>query len=347
MDGGINMLLKSLSEAIGVSGNENEVRDIIKGELIKQNIPFYTDTMGNLIAHKEKKGKQKLLISAHMDEVGMMITSIEKNGTLKFKSVGGIDPRVLVSKQILIGKNKINGIIGSKAIHLLGPGESKNVLTLKQLYIDIGASSKDEAERLIPIGDMAAYNTVFEDLGNFVKGKAFDDRVGCSILLELLKDEVPFDLYGVFTVQEEVGLRGAGVAAYSINPDLALIIECTSASDVPDSKEHRYSTTLNKGPAISIADMSTIADRRIVETLIAIAEKNRIPYQFRRTLFGGTDAGRIHLSREGIPCGIISVPCRYIHSPVSVLSLDDYNNCLKLINNTIVSHELTNCIGRF
>ena len=341
MVGGSDMLLKDLSEAFGVSGNEREVRELIKDQLKKKDIKFWTDNMGNLIAHKPKEGKKKLMMVAHMDEIGLMITGFEKNGAMRIKPIGCLDFRVLVSKTVCIGDKRIPGIIGSKAIHLLEPGESKLALNIKQLYIDIGTSSKDESERIIKLGDVVAFDTKFKEIGQCYSGKALDDRVGCSILLELLNEDYPYDLFFAFTVQEEVGLRGAAVAAYTIEPDFAIVVECTTASDVPGCKEYKHSSTLNKGPVISIMDLSAIGDRDMTELFISMAEKHSIPYQFRRTINGGTDAGRIHLVRGGIPSSVISVLCRYIHSPTGMLSKKDYEYTKQLINVVIKSEQLS------
>ena len=327
------MLLKKLSEASGVSSNEKEVRNLIKDNIEDNVDEMWTDVMGNLIAvkGKEKKGK-KVLLSAHMDEIGLMITGIESNGLLKFRPVGGIDKRVLVSKTVLIGDKKIEGVIGSKAIHLQKKSERNSPIPWSSLYIDIGTSSKEESEKAINLGDYATFNTRFKQLGiNHAKGKAFDDRIGCATIVDLLKYEYDFPLYAVFSVQEEVGLRGAARAAYDIEPDMALVIEGTSASDVPESKEHNYSTSVNKGPALTIMDNSVITNRKILEGLTTIADNNDIPYQMRRSNTGGTDAGKISLTKEGIPSAVISLPCRYIHSPVSLISLRDYDYLKELV----------------
>lgn len=322
------MLLKKLSESPGVSSDEKEVRDLIKENLANNADEYWTDSMGNLIAvkGKEKKGP-RVMLSAHMDEIGLMISKITDSGLLKFKPVGGIDQRVLVSKQVIVGSKKIPGVIGAKAIHLQKEDERDNPIPIEEMYIDIGTNSKEESEKIIEPGDFVVFNTKFSYLGtNHAKGKAFDDRVGCAVILELFKNQYEFPLYGVFAVQEEVGLRGAATAAYEINPDLAINIEGTSASDVPGTKEHGYSTTVGKGPAITLMDQSVISSKKIIQGLIKTAEKKNICYQFRRTNTGGTDAGMINLVKEGIPAVTVSLPCRYIHSPISIISLEDYKN---------------------
>ncbi len=327
------MLLKRLTEAAGVSSNEYEIRELIKREIEGQVEDYWTDTMGNLICvNGRSKSGPKILLAAHMDEVGLMISKIDSDGLLKFKPVGGIDLRILVSKPVLVGDNKIAGVIGAKAIHLQKKEERKKPIPLKELYIDIGAKDKKEAEKLVDIGDFAVFDTEFSLLGeNHIKGKALDDRAGCAAIIEILKEDFEFPVYAVFAVQEEVGLRGAARAAYQIEPDLAIVLEGTSASDVPETDEHNYSTTVDQGPAITMMDRSVIVNKSILQGLISTAGDEKIDYQYRRTNFGGTDAGMISLIKEGIPAAVISIPCRYIHSPVSLMSLNDYDNLKKLV----------------
>ncbi len=262
-----------------------------------------------------------------------MVSDITEDGLLSFKPVGGIDKRVLVSKRVLVGKDKIPGVIGAKAIHLQKPNERKKPLDYKALYIDIGAKDKKESEKLVDLGAMATFETKYSNFGvNSARGKAFDDRVGCAALIEIMKKDYDFPLYGVFTVQEEVGARGATVAAYDISPDLALVLEGTTAADVPDSKEAGYSTQLGLGPALTFRDGAMIANQSLVKYLINICAKKEINYQLRKFTKAGTDGGKIHLTQEGIPTAVISVPCRYIHSPVSVINLKDYQATVKLID---------------
>ncbi|OEF98713.1 M42 family metallopeptidase [Desulfuribacillus alkaliarsenatis] len=326
------MLLKKLTEANGISGNETEIRNLIKTEIAQYVDEMYTDVLGNLIAIKNKNnGKDKVMLAAHMDEVGLMVVNIEKNGLLKFRSVGGIDERILVSKHVLIGEDKVNGVIGAKAIHLQKPNERTIPLTMDQLYIDIGANSKEEAESKVKIGDYVAFASAYTEMGSkCVKGKAFDDRVGCAVLIEILKSNIDIPIYAAFTVQEEIGLRGASTATYSINPDLALVIEGTTASDVIGTKEHQYVTQLGKGPALSVIDRGMIANAKLNKNILKIADDNNIPIQIREGASGGNDAGKIHLHKTGVLTGVLSIPVRYIHSPHSLINLDDYENLIKL-----------------
>lgn len=327
------MLLKKLTEASGVSGNEKEIREIIIEEIKDYVDKIEVDKIGNIITYK--KGKiinPKLMVTAHLDEVGLMITGINDAGLLKFVTVGGIDKRILVSKPVKVGIDKIPGVIGAKPIHLQKREERNNALNISELYIDIGANNKEEAEKLVSVGDYVIFDSELLEFGKgLVKAKALDNRVGCNLLIDLLKKESDVGFYGVFTVMEEIGLRGAGPAAYKVNPDISIILEGTLCSDMPKADVHQVSTYLGKGPAISLMDRTTIYDIEFREKIVEIAQKNNIPYQFRKTTFGGNDSGKIHLAKEGSITSTISVPCRYIHSPISVMSLDDYNNTFKLL----------------
>ena len=334
-------MLKELSEARGVSGHETAVRQIIL-DAIKDSVDEHrVDALGNLIAMKKGagKGRRKVMVAAHMDEVGLMIMYIEKEGSLRFRPVGGIDDRVLLAKKVLIGDNKVPGVIGSKPVHLLEPKQRQQVVRVAEMSIDIGASSKEEAERLVKVGDYATFDIAFSDLGGglrAVKGKAFDDRAGCAVLIELLKESYPFDFCAAFTVQEEVGLRGAKVAGYAIAPDVAFVLEGTVCDDMPKKKDISPTTTVGSGPAITVMDRSVIADPRLVDLLVKTAEENGIPYQFKQPNMGGTDAGAIHLTRAGVPSAVVAVPARYIHSPVCLLSLNDLDNEVRLMHKTLL-----------
>jgi len=277
-----------------------------------------------------------------MDEVGLMITEIGSDGILKFGVVGSIDPRVLISKIVILNES-LPGVIGAKAIHLQKPVERKKALSLEQLYIDIGASSKEEAAKYVKIGDYAYFDTAFDTLGKgYYKAKAFDDRVGCAVIAELMKNSYDYPLYGVFTVQEEVGLRGAQVAAYQVNPDFAIVLEGTVSADMIDVEEDEWVTRIGQGPACSFMDSSTLYNPELVRYVEKLARDNQLPLQFRRGARGGNDAGKIHLSKTGVPTITLSVPCRYIHSPVSIIAESDYLNCIKLVDLILrnLPHEL-------
>ena len=319
------MLLERLCNECGVSGDEGRIREIIKSEITPYVDNITVDSMGNIIAFKKgKDSSKKVMMAAHMDEVGFIISGITDKGYLKFKTVGGIDTRVIISKKVLIGDKRVHGIIGMKAIHLQGATERENVPDVSDLTIDIGAKSKEDAKKRVSIGDYATFDTLYSDLGtDKVKAKALDDRVGCAALVEALKRDCEYDLYACFTTQEEVGLRGATVCAYNINPDIALVIEGTTCSDVYKCDEKDYVTKCGGGGVLSFMDGSTIFDSKLRDTLYNLAEKNNILVQYKKAATGGTDAGIIHKTGCGVKTAVIAVPCRYIHSPVSVASKMD------------------------
>ncbi len=318
------MLIEKLCNAHGVSGDEGEIRSIIKEYIAPFVTELRTDMLGNLIAYKKgRNSNKKIMISAHMDEVGFIISGITDKGYLRFKTVGGIDVRVILGKKVVF-KDGTRGIIGIKAIHLLSEGERDSVPKEKDLYIDIGASSKEEAEKYVSIGDYATFDTVYGNLGGSrIKAKAIDDRAGCAVLAELLKEETEFDLYACFTTQEEVGLRGSTVCAEAIAPDVALVLESTTCADVYKVEPECEVTTCGGGVALSFMDGRTIANESHLKKLAELAEKNGIRYQLKRTTAGGNDAGSIHLAAGGVITASASVPCRYLHSPVGVADMND------------------------
>lgn len=328
------MILKELSEAFGPSGDEGEIRAILRRELEEHVDRIWVDSLGNL--HTEKKGtgqeRLKVLLTAHMDEVGLMVVGHDSSGALKVRTIGGIDDRILPGAQVRVGPDRIPGVIGLKPVHLLERGEGKKATPIKKLVVDIGANDKDQAKELAPLGTTAVFATSFRELGPTVMGKAFDDRAGCAVLTELVRGK-PFahDLRAVFTVQEEVGLRGAQVAAYAAEPDCAFALEGTIADDLPKEKDVSPTTELGKGPAITVMDRTFIAHRGLNRLLVETAEELGIPYQFKQPGVGGTDSGAIHLAREGIPSGTVAVPCRYIHSPVGILNLQDFEHTVQLM----------------
>lgn len=335
------MLLEELTLARGISGDESEVRNIIKAELKNYSIDTFADNMGNLFAEKKiDEESVKVLITAHMDEVGLIITMINDNGTLKFKTVGSIDERILASKRFFIGPKLVPGVIGTKPVHLLEDDEKKRPLTVKSLYIDIGCSSKKEAEKLIEPGDYAYFDGSFVEMENrLVKSKAVDNRVGCNIIIDVLKESYNINLQACFSVQEEIGARGSGPAVRRLKPDYAIVIEGTTCMDVPHTEERNIVARLNNGPTISIIDKSTAADKRLFEFVSETAKKCGIKFQIKEGIYGRNDSGSIQPSEGGIPTIVISVPCRYIHSPNSVMSLYDYDETVKLIK--AILRELT------
>ena len=332
------MLLKRLTEAMGPSGFEDEIRNLIRDEITGLVDTHYTDVLGSVITEKNVYLKgPRVLLDAHMDEIGLMIVHVEESGLLRFRALGGIDPRVLVSKPVHIGPSKRFGVIGAKPIHLQSSEERRNPLKMEQLYIDIGARDKDDALTVVKPGDVAVFTTQYEEMGdNAAKAKSFDDRVGCALLIETLKKSYELPLYGSFTVQEEVGLRGAGPVAYRVQPDIAIALEGTVCFDVVGAPGHGQSTIMGNGPALTVQDGLTLADRRFLDFLISVAEKHDIPFQMRRVRGGSNNFGSFHKVREGIIGGAISVPVRYIHAPTQLISLDDYNNALRLLDAVLI-----------
>lgn len=330
-------LLKSLSEAVGVSGDEGAVRKLIQEAVGGHADDVRVDALGNLIAVKRGKGRDtlRLMVAAHMDEVGVMIVGIDSDGLLRFEAVGGVDDRILLGKPVWVGAERAPGVIGAKPIHLTKRSEREQVVKTDSLRIDIGAGSKEAAGKKVKPGDRATFATGFDTLGRVARGKALDDRAGCAVLIELLRGgPYPCELHAAFTVQEEVGLRGARVAAYGINPQAAFALDCTPANDFPgpDGEENvRPNTYLGRGPALYVADLRTISDRRLVDHVVRTARARNLPYQFRQPGAGGTDAGAIHLTREGVPAMSISIPGRYLHAPAAMISLDDLNHTVELM----------------
>ena len=340
------MILKQLSEAIGVSGDEGDVRAVILDAVREHVDEVRADAVGNLLALKRGKGRLqsprdserrlRVMAAAHMDEIGLMVIDHDKDGFLRVRPVGGIDARLLPGVLLTVGPRRLPGVIGIKPIHLLKEEEQAKVAKIEDLAVDIGAKTKEEAKRLAPVGTYATFTTQFRELGPTVMGKAFDDRVGCAVLVELLQGEpFRFDLHAAFTVQEEVGLRGAKVAAYAIDPDCGIALEGTVADDLPKDKDSSPTTELGKGPAVTVMDRSFIADRRLVRLITSTAEELDIPYQIKRPGIGGTDSGAIHQTRLGVPSVTVAVPCRYIHSPASILSLDDLGNTVRLVRESL------------
>lgn len=328
--------LELLSNAPGVSGDEIEVRRAIRPLIEGAVDELHVDGVGNLISRKAGTGDSpiRVLITAHMDEVGLMVTGYTSEGALRIGTVGGIPARLLPGLTVLVGKESLPGVIGVQAIHR-ADGQSRNKgPDIEKLAVDIGASSRQEAEGLAPVGTSIVFATRFRALGQSCTGKAFDDRAGCATLVELLRGpRFAFDVFGVFTVQEEVGLRGARVAAYTVQPDIAVALEGTLADDLPkEDADVSPTTRLDRGPAITVMDRSYITPPRLLGHFIQVAEREGLPYQLKQPGVGGTDAGGIHRTRAGVPAITVAVPCRYIHSPVSLLREDDITGLWALVN---------------
>jgi len=329
--------LEKLSNACGVAGREEEVRSLMKNFLKSHVDEVKEDKLGNVIGiRKGKKDSPKVMLAAHMDEIGLLVKTISKEGFLQFTKMGGIDDRILLAQKITVytEKGPLHGIIGSKPPHIQKEEERKKILTYDELFIDIGAENQEEAKKMgVKIGDPVGFDIRFAKIGkNIVIGKAFDDRVGCAVMVEAVKrlEKTECTVYAVGTVQEEVGLRGATTAAFGIYPDVGIALDVTIAGDVPGVKEVEAPIKMKKGPSIEIADAGLITHPKVLRLLIDAAEERKIPYQLETGLPGSTDAARISLTREGVPSGVISVPTRYIHSPASLLNLEDAENAVKL-----------------
>ncbi len=332
-------LLEKLSNAPGISGFEDEVRKIIFNELDGIVDEIKIDDMGNLIAVKngDPNGK-KIMLAAHMDEIGLMVRYIDSKGFIKFSKIGGINDQMLLNQDIYIqtSEGDVNGVIGSKPPHKMKKSERDKVVEYDKMFIDIGATSQEEALKMVQIGDPIIIKQNFQDLGNsLVKGKALDNRAGCAVLVEVLKrTNSSATIYGVGTVQEEVGLKGAKTSAFRINPDMAFALDVTIAGDHPGIKNEEAPSKLGEGPTIVLTDQSgdgIITHPKVKKLLITGAEKENISYQLEVSEGGTTDGTAIHLTRQGIPTGVISPPSRYIHTPVSVVNMEDIENTVKLI----------------
>jgi len=329
--------LEKLSNANGVTGREGEVRDLMKKYLKPYVDETREDKLGNLIAFKKgNKDAPTIMLAAHMDEVGLMIKNIKKKGFLQFAKVGGIDDRVLLAQKVIVHTDKgpLTGVIGSKPPHIQTEEEQKKVIDADRLFIDVGAKDKNEAEKMgVQVGDVVSFDTKFVRLGNdVVLGKALDDRVGCVMMVETLRrlQKVDCNVYAVGTIQEEVGLRGATIAAFQVAPDVCIVLESTVAGDMPGVEEGKAPAKMGEGPVVTVADAGLIAHPKVLRLLIDSAKENKIPYQLETGIRGSTDAARISLSREGVPSGVISVATRYIHSPAAILNLDDVEKTVKL-----------------
>lgn len=331
-------MLEKLSNACGVTGREDEVREMMKTWLRPHADEVRQDKLGNVIAVKTGRAKApKVMLAAHMDEIGLIVKNITKDGFLQFAKLGGIDDRILIAQRVIVhtAKGRKAGIIGSKPPHIMKDKEKKKIVEADSLFIDIGASSRDDAHKMgAKVGDVISFDTQFAKITkDLMIGKAFDDRVGCCLLIEVMKQlkNVESTIYAVGTVQEEVGLRGACVSAFQISPDVALALDVTVAGDVPGVKEVEAPVKMAKGPVVGVMDAGLITHPKVLSLLVGSAEKAKVPYQLETGLAGSTDAARIALSREGVPCGVLSIPTRYIHSPSSMLSLSDVDRAVALV----------------
>ncbi len=324
-------LLKKLCAISGPSGREERVRNFIEAYAKEYADEMFTDPMGNL--HVFRKGEisdKTLMVCGHMDEVGLIITGITADGYLKFDFVGGVDRRVVIGKRVWVGEHNIPGIIGVKAYHLCKGEADKVVPPVSALYVDIGAESKADAEKYVSLGDVGCFDPDVFEFGTMLKAKALDDRIGCAVCMKLLEQQPPCDTWFVFTCQEEVGARGAGTAAYRVKPDAALILEGTTAADLPGIPEYKTICKPGRGVVIPFMDKSTIYNRKLFDTMTRLADENGIKWQTKQMIAGGTDAGNIQRSRGGVPVVGLAAALRNIHSPACVGSIEDFEGMYKL-----------------
>ena len=324
--------LKKLCLIDGISGDEGRVREYIISK-IKDKCEYSVDPMGNILAFKKGKNQpaNKVMLSAHMDEVGFIVTYICDNGFLKFTNVGGIDSKVAVGRAVRVGENNINGVIGNKVTHLCHGDDGKTAPKLDKLYIDIGASSKEEAEKYVSIGDSVHFISDFVEFGeDKIKAKAIDDRFGCAIMLKMIDSELEYDTHFAFLVQEEVGCRGGAAAVFTIRPDYAIVLEATTASDISGVSDEDRVCVQGKGAVVSFMDRSTVYNRDLFKGAFALAKEKNIPIQPKTTVAGGNDASAIHKACSGVYTIAVSLPCRYIHSGTSVGDKKDMQACYDL-----------------
>ena len=324
-------LMQTLCRLDGVSGCEDKVRDFIREAAAPYADSILEDVMGNLLIYRRGKrySGRTLMLAAHMDEVGLIVTHITDDGFLKFGASGGIEPKVLLGTRVRIGE--VRGVIGIKAIHMTSAEERKHMPEIKDMYIDIGAASRADAESRVQPGDFVAFDNEPVRYGNMLKAKAIDDRVGCAVLLKLLQEGPPVDAWFAFTVQEEQGLRGAAAAAYRIRPDLAIVVEGTTACDLPDLPEHLQVCYPGKGPVVPLADKRTLYDPALVRRAFEIAEAHGLPCQTKSWVAGGTDAGQISQTAAGAKTLGVAAPVRYIHTPSSAMAVSDLEPMLALV----------------
>ncbi|MFO7881797.1 MAG: M28 family peptidase [Kosmotogaceae bacterium] len=340
--------LKKLTELYGISGFEEPVVEFIENEIKDIADEYWKDNVGNLIALKKgkKKSKRRLMLLAHMDEVGLMVKKINKDGTLALTNIGGVDPRVVMGKKVKVGEDLKDGIIGFKAIHEQKREEILKSPKYSDLCVYAGYEKDEEAKSEFNIGDPVFFDTKYKEIGEYAVGKAFDDRNGCEVLIKILEylqeNPVDYDVYFSWVVQEEVGLRGSGVAASQIEPDSAIIFEGTTAGDNPELAESRWAAQIGKGPVLTYAHGFLVLNKKIFDVIKETAKQHNIPHQFKGRTAGGTDAARLARTLRGIPAGVISTSARYIHSPMCLMSLKDFENTIKLGKTLITEGKVFN-----
>ena len=328
------MDLKTLTEINAPAGHEQAMRRALLEELRGRGHAPVIDRMGNVIVVKEGTGeapRKRVLVSAHMDEVGLIVNGHTEDGFLRVTQAGGIDTRVLISKRVLVGDDNIPGVIGAVAIHLQSAADRARVMGYRDICVDIGAADRKEAERKAPLGTYVSFDTPYVEYGEgYACGKAFDDRVGCWTLLRLLEEELPVDLVAAFVSEEEVGCRGAAGAAFSQEPDIGIVLEGTTCNDLGSVPEVAQVCKTGCGVAVSFMDNASIGNRELFCKALQVAQQQGIAHQVKGSVSGGNDSGPIQRAREGIPTLVLSVPCRYIHSPSSVIKLSDAESQFEL-----------------
>ncbi|GAB6138596.1 M42 family metallopeptidase [Halanaerobaculum tunisiense] len=325
-------LIKKLVETYGPAGAEAEIREVIKAKIKDHVDQIKVDTMGNLIALKKgRSSDHKVMLAAHMDEIGVIATHIDEDGFIRFSPVGGVPTYTLLGERVLFNGQTVGVIDKEEEV------EEINKLQPAKMYIDIGASSHQEAAEKISLGDTACYYRQLNNLGDRITAKSLDDRAGCAVLIDSLQrlNQPTYDTYFVFTTQEEVGTRGSQVSAYGIDPDLGIAVDLTLTGDTPEAKCRPMS--LGDGPAIKVKDRSVLANPQVKDLLVELAQANEIPYQLEVLQAGGTDAGSMQLTKDGVLAGAISIPARYVHSPSEIIDISDLENGVKLLNQLLTS----------
>ena len=319
-------LIKKLTETYGPSGHEERIREVIRAEIEGLADEVRVDALGNLIALKRGKGQGiKVMLAAHMDEIGIIVTHVDEKGFLRFAPVGGVRPLTLLGGRAVFA----DGTVGTFGMEKREPEEAKKIPTFDKLYLDVGAGDKESVP--VKVGDVACFQRPFVAQGDRLIAKALDDRIGCAVLIQVMRDlkETPHDVYFVFSVQEEVGLRGATTSTYGIQPDLGISVDVTRTGDTPEA--HPMAVSLGAGPAIKVKDGRMLAHPAVKDLLVRTAEELGIPYQLEVLERGTTDAAAIQISREGVPAGCLSIPCRYVHTPSEMVDYNDVANAVKLL----------------
>lgn len=336
-------MLETLCNLNGISGRESAVREYIIS-CLPSDAKYHIDPLGSLIVEKKgaKEPKNKVMLDAHMDEVGFIVTYITDDGYLKFATVGGIDERVIFGRMVTVGKNNVVGVIGGKAVHQLEGDEKGKLPKTDSMFIDIGASTKDEALKAVSIGDAVYFKSSYREFGDgFIKAKAIDDRAGCEILLKMINSDLPYSMTFSFSVQEEIGTRGAAATAFSVNPDYAIVVEGTTAADIAGVSDEKKVCFLGGGAVVSYMDRGTVYDSELFSKAFSLAHENNIKCQTKTVVAGGNNAAAIHKTAGGIKTLAVSVPCRYIHSGSSVAKKEDIQSTLELVK--LLAGEFCEC----